>query len=590
MLLDLKSITGSNNRLLSTCGVIAGVLGFIAVTIGFSSQLFTVILFGYFQVAAAVLAFSYAHLHKLMDNVKEQEFRVPEAEKETVKEEETEDSDEGEPKHTPAEALDIFLRRDLINIIIFIGFAGILALILVLTRITAEAAVGNPLGIAVLLFSLFYLIAANWLEAEMDAVEGFKTLTYFLRAAQWLAVISGISALLKVMGFSFVDNYGSYVIAVFMALVFMEMLIYATGKFISGMPNNRAEIEMYILPALLCGSNPVDYLLRSLEEKSGISLRSAWTYGFLRRSIPLLLLVAALMAWGMTGLVQISPQEQGVVYRLGKVRDGGPLLPGLHLKMPWPIETIEVLPAYVHKVFTVGYEGEVQENFLWTTQHEGEEYKFLLGDGTELVSINMFVTYSINDPHAYLLNYSNVEETIESKAYDILLEEIVSTDLDSLLTKDRSTFSKLIAKRLQASSDELGLGLEIIDVSTSNIHPPVEIAREYQLMVSAQIIKRVRIIEALTDVASSLPQAEESRDREISNAQVEARSSLAEARSDAIKSRYRIEAYLANPQSYETWKRLEAYESAYQDRKLFLLMDDLNIWLDLRNDLEEVPR
>ena len=67
--------------------------------------------------------------------------------------------------------------------------------------------------------------------------------------------------------------------------------------------------------------------------------------------------------------------------------DGQPLLPGLHLHWPWPIDQVFRIAVQQVQAVSVGHEGqeaEGPENVLWARQHAANEYTLLLGNGRDL--------------------------------------------------------------------------------------------------------------------------------------------------------------------------------------------------------------
>ena len=53
-----------------------------------------------------------------------------------------------------------------------------------------------------------------------------------------------------------------------------------------------------------------------------------------------LCLIGAVLVWILSGLYIVQSSEQGVVRRFGKVvRDG--VSPGMHYRLPWPIEKVD---------------------------------------------------------------------------------------------------------------------------------------------------------------------------------------------------------------------------------------------------------
>ncbi len=502
-----------------------------------------------------------------------------------------------ENKKQPAEPykLETFLRRDYFILLLLASLAGIFLSVNLLFNldVLAEATEVNLLfmGIAVFVLSFGYLFVSNWFAHYGEESPALLVLARFLKAAQVTGFLSGIALAVRAYGFYQVEYLLVMVTAVFLSLSLMEVAFIAVNRLLVKDEDYYKNfiLELHILPALLSGKNPIEMLLLSLERRSGISIRSAWTFQFVRRSIIPLSFAALVLFWLFTGLVQINPDEKGVVYRLGQQRKDFVLEPGLHLKFPWPVDNVAVLPAYGHHRFSVGYEGDTRANYLWTTDHAGGEYSFLLGDGRELVSVNMLVTYRISDVFDYLNEFDDPVSVLQGKAYEILLQEVVKTDLDGLLTRDRARLAQLIHGRLQSVSEEMRLGMDVVDIALPSIHPPVAIARDYQEFVGAQIQKQILITDALADANHNLPLGEEFRERQVAEAKIKAVEDLAAARSEEIVSEAQLEAFRRNPLMYRQMKWLGAFERAVAGKNIYLITDSGDIRLDMR-DLREIFR
>ena len=84
-------------------------------------------------------------------------------------------------------------------------------------------------------------------------------------------------------------------------------------------------------------------------------------YRFLEAIAWIILLQLGLL-WLSTSVVFISPGEQGLIERFGNPLGGSSVLePGLHVKLPWPIDT--VLRARTREIqsFNVGFELEEEK-------------------------------------------------------------------------------------------------------------------------------------------------------------------------------------------------------------------------------------
>lgn len=299
-----------------------------------------------------------------------------------------------------------------------------------------------------------------------------------------------------------------------------------------------------------------------------------------------------LIFWFTTAFVQINFQEEGILYHLGQVKTEKSLKPGIHIKWPWPIDRVKIYKASEIRFFTVGYEADKQMDYLWTINHGGEEYKLLLGDGKELVSINMQVHYKIGNVFDYALQYDQPEEKLKAETYHILLYETATTNLESLLSQNRTSFSQKLTKKLQEVSHQQKMGLEITDVALTSIHPPIEVASDYQQIVSAHMQKEIIITEAQTYADSLIPKAEKTKNESIAKAQVDAYNRKGQALSDAQLYQYKLKAYSLNPRAYKEGAYLKVLEKGLSGKKLYLIDKGIHVnqssfWIDIRRLYDE---
>lgn len=121
-----------------------------------------------------------------------------------------------------------------------------------------------------------------------------------------------------------------------------------------------------------------------------------------------------LLVWLSTCVVQVETYQQGALYRFGSLAREDILEPGLHFKLPVPFEEVKIYNVTQPQGMIVGYEGDVNnKNNLWTRPHEGEEQALLLGNGNELVAINLKITYRISDLYTYLTRYSSPGDVLQ---------------------------------------------------------------------------------------------------------------------------------------------------------------------------------
>lgn len=257
------------------------------------------------------------------------------------------------------------------------------------------------------------------------------------------------------------------------------------------------------------------------------------------------LLAAALGGWFCTCFAQIEPDEVGVVRRFGALRDD--LQPGLHVRWPWPVETVtRVRPAEVRAV-EVGFRivgdgsksGKSNAN-TWSSGHGEDigrvtdEAVMITGDG-DLVEILATVRYRASNPRAYLLATATPDAVIRSSAESVLRELVASYRFLELLTTRRADLERAALERLNRRLAETapgGLGVALDGFTLHDLHPPPEVVNAYHTVAKAIQERDREINNATADALRIRRRAEEEADRVLKRATADAHAALESARAD----------------------------------------------------------
>jgi regulator of protease activity HflC (stomatin/prohibitin superfamily) len=266
---------------------------------------------------------------------------------------------------------------------------------------------------------------------------------------------------------------------------------------------------------------------------------------------------------------------------------------------------------------------------LWGEAHYEQEDQLLVASeesgtrsvgGTVPVSLVIAavpVQYRIKDLYAFVYNHHAPEKFLASICYRELTRLAASAKIEvdvdnqaemaqSLLGAGRAEAGKLLTSRIQKAADGAGLGVEIVFVGLQGIHPPVEVAADYQKVIGALQKKQAMILLAqaernqkLSALVGSVQEAEalyelwtRYQKATLANSTAEAQSlvkqldtafeqakgdifkTLRESRSDAFQ-----KAILAEATSARFAGQLKAYEAApqifIQEQKLSTLEEAL---------------
>ncbi len=388
------------------------------------------------------------------------------------------------------------------------------------------------------------------------------------RIGVWLGLIGAASVFAAYQGWPAFEDAVAVVLLSVPVVLAAELLGRALFGFIRR-PAGGSAFGADLFMARLFGSsyNPIQSVFTCVEDTFGVDVRSSWALGFLRKaSFPLLASLAA-FAWALSAFVVVDESQLAVRERLGKVKDGEVLQPGLNIGLPWPFDRIQIVDTERVRSIPLGFSGaKADANALWTQYHADEEYNLLIGNGRDLVTVNAELQYRIRDIHAWIYGCQNPAQALETLAYRVLMEATVDRTLDEVLSQDIGEFSAKMQAALQAQANSKGLGVELIALNLRGLHPPVTLAAEYQSVIAAQLDRTTYIIDAEAYRESTVPRAKSSAEAEIRMAAADRIHRVSVARGEAIAFEALEAQYSANPDLYRFRRRLETLEQVLEEK------------------------
>ena len=401
----------------------------------------------------------------------------------------------------------------------------------------------------------------------------------------------------------------------------------------------------------------------AMDYQFGFKVSQTWFYRLLEKAIVPLILFGAAAIYLLSCVVVVGPDEQAVVEHFGAVVKNGDVVkiyqPGIIFKWPWPIDRANKYPTNRIMELSIGFVPEIDPATgypvrgpkLWDRAHYKEEYQLLVatkqagGEGKtderpmKIVLASIPVQYKVRNLYSFLYNYGLYEKKDRSEGFQAerMLEAICYQELTrfaasatinvnstsdfehSLLGAGRIGAREELTKAIQKSADEARLGVEIVFVGMQGIHPPIELASDYQQVVGAVQLKQAIILDAeaasnmtLTSLAGSIDKAkklydlqaalqseqskggsESAKARELSGqidkafneADGKIFAALSEAKSYAYEKatiahatgeRFtgQVAAYRAAPEIYKRWKILSALETSLKNIRKYVLIAD----------------
>ena len=269
--------------------------------------------------------------------------------------------------------------------------------------------------------------------------------------------------------------------------------------------------------------------LEDILRKSQDKLRQAMPGGGGGWLLPGVLAALVAVVIGFFGFfVRVNTDEVGIVLRFGEyVRQ---LPPGLHVRLPYPVE--EVLLPKVTRANRIEIGMRTAQGANLSPRDVPEESLMLTGD-ENIVDIDFVVVWKINDAPDYLFNIQNPEGTVKDVSESAMREIVGQSDIEPILTAARAETEGKVEELIQRTLDGYKAGIEITQVQLQKVDPPAQVidafrdvqaarADEERLQNEAQAYANRVVPEARGEAERILQQAQGYRDRVIAEASGEA--------------------------------------------------------------------
>ncbi|MBA4189883.1 MAG: hypothetical protein C0467_18015 [Planctomycetaceae bacterium] len=311
-------------------------------------------------------------------------------------------------------------------------------------------------------------------------------------------------------------------------------------------------------------------------------------HGLLHRwkAISLGLAALGLFGWLSTSFVQVENGEVGIVQQFG--RPVADLPPGLHVRWPWPIESVTRLRPDEVRMVEVGFRTLSEEQSkrigrpagatgnTWASGHGDEiarltdEAVMITGDD-DLVEVLATVRYHVVDARQFLFGVRDADALVRASAESVLREVVAGRRFSDVLTTRRADVETESLGRLRRRLEQVvpgGVGVSIDGFTLHDVHPPPGVVESYHKVAKA-IQERDRTInEAEADAIRTRRRAEESANRVLKTAEAMAyaKEEAAKADRDAFLAWHTVRSKLAPDEEAalvaEQARRVKAGEDA----------------------------
>ena len=463
------------------------------------------------------------------------------------------------------------------------------------------------LSLAIFSAVAFVLFLLGRYSSRLAQLEGSTLLRPSASALMLGALVSAVAAVASGLdwgGFSRWDRLIALGMTALLALIALETLIGLVFEIYRPRVQGRAVRLLYesrIIGLLGQSGGLFSTAAQALDYQFGFKVSDTWFYHYLEDSLSAFALVWIGILWLSSCIVVVEPTEQALLERFGSPVEGRTVLePGLHLKLPWPIDAAQRYNTRELQTFLVGAipDPELEKNrvLVWTRPHYREEFNLLVaslematnaavlvpegaGDGAvpvNLLTVSVPVQYRIRDVRQWGYQCAEPAALLERIANSEVVRYLVSVEMNSIMSDGRLEAAEVLKKRIQTQADAAKLGVEIVFLGLQDIHPPmgtkeVPVAAAYEQVVGAISEMQAKIHEAEGYRAETLPMAAARAVARTNAAYAAATNRVQAALGRRAQFPGQLKALAAAPKVYPQWAYLDALINAIGPaRKLVL--------------------
>ena len=286
-----------------------------------------------------------------------------------------------------------------------------------------------------------------------------------------------------------------------------------------------------------------------------------------------LAVLALIGAYLASGFYLVDTDEEAVVRRFGAIvaQEG----PGMHYRLPWPIDRVDVLKTTAVMNTGVGFA-------LGADGQDAAGMELLTGD-TNILSIALALQYVIQDPADFLFRTEDPEALIGAVAEAVLTETVLGMPVDGVLTTGRLAIQDEVKRKTQARLDEYGSGIRITSSNIMTITLDKSVAEAFQEVTDAMADREKSRNEARMYANTLIPKTRGEAHALVREAEGARQERIAQAVGNTSRFLALLEEYRKAPEVTRTRLYLEAMEQILPEVTMYVIdSEDGQVPLNLR--------
>ncbi|MDB5985425.1 MAG: hflK [Nevskia sp.] len=264
--------------------------------------------------------------------------------------------------------------------------------------------------------------------------------------------------------------------------------------------------------------------------------------------------VASLLVaiWLLSGFYTVDAKDRGAVLHFGALKTI--VDPGLHWRMPWPIERVEKIDV--------------------TQVRLARERATVITKDNNLVDVELQVQYHVGSPEDFLLGVNDPDDTLQTALASLLRESAGNLGVDALLGDGRNTLAPKVQDALQQRLNDYKTGLVVTSVGLQQVQPPEAVQAAFADAIKAREDQDRLREEARTYADARLPNARGEAAQRITEATSYRDESIARAQGDVARFEAVLEQYRKAPKVTRERLYLDAMSEIYGNTTKVLIDAD----------------
>jgi membrane protease subunit HflK len=187
------------------------------------------------------------------------------------------------------------------------------------------------------------------------------------------------------------------------------------------------------------------------------------------------LIALVIAVWLASGFYIVVEGTRGVVLTFGRYSQE--TMPGLRWRLPWPIQSNEIVNLAQVRTLEVGYRNNVRTKVL--------KESLMLTDDENIVDVQFAVQYLVKDARDFVFNVRRPDESAMQIAETAMREVIGKSRMDAILYETQIDVANRARDLMQVIHDRYGTGITVSTVTIQNAQPPEQVQAAFDDAVKA---------------------------------------------------------------------------------------------------------